>query len=101
MISFVSGLEINERPLKRPLLDLEKLSISDSSGKGEISIVLFIHRYFCDFFWADVEQDAIAQSKPILIVKLSIRTVTLTSACMSCIDFVLDYLPTFRYESYE
>ncbi|XP_058198743.1 RNA-directed DNA methylation 4 isoform X2 [Rhododendron vialii] len=26
-------LEINERPLKRPLLDLEKLSISDSSGK--------------------------------------------------------------------
>ncbi|KAG5515029.1 hypothetical protein RHGRI_036160 [Rhododendron griersonianum] len=28
-------LEINERPLKRPLLDLEKLSISDSSGKAE------------------------------------------------------------------
>lgn len=29
-------LEINERPLKRPLLDLEKLSISDSSGKEEV-----------------------------------------------------------------
>ncbi|KAL7201388.1 hypothetical protein ACSBR1_033147 [Camellia fascicularis] len=28
-------LEINERPLKRPLLDFEKLSISDSSGKVE------------------------------------------------------------------
>lgn len=28
-------LEISERPLKRPLLDLENLSISDSSGKAE------------------------------------------------------------------
>ncbi|XAR60798.1 hypothetical protein NMG60_11034313 [Bertholletia excelsa] len=28
-------LEINERPLKRPLLDFEKLSISDSSGKAK------------------------------------------------------------------
>ncbi|OWM75135.1 hypothetical protein CDL15_Pgr017261 [Punica granatum] len=28
-------LEINERPLKRPLLDFEKLSISGSSGKEE------------------------------------------------------------------
>jgi hypothetical protein len=28
------GLEISERPLKRPLLDFENLSISDSSGKG-------------------------------------------------------------------
>lgn len=28
-------LEISERPLKRPLLDFEKLSISDSSGKEE------------------------------------------------------------------
>ncbi|XP_044509932.1 RNA-directed DNA methylation 4 isoform X2 [Mangifera indica] len=29
-------LEINERPLKRPLLDFEKLSISQSSGKEEL-----------------------------------------------------------------
>ncbi|KAF3454833.1 hypothetical protein FNV43_RR05281 [Rhamnella rubrinervis] len=29
-------LEINERPLKRPLLDFEKLSLSDSSGKEEL-----------------------------------------------------------------
>ncbi|KAG6631104.1 RNA-directed DNA methylation 4 [Carya illinoinensis] len=29
-------LEINERPLKRPLLDFENLSISDSSGKEEL-----------------------------------------------------------------
>jgi hypothetical protein len=28
------GLEINERPLKRPLLDFENLSISDSSQNG-------------------------------------------------------------------
>lgn len=28
------GLEISERPLKRPLLDFEKLSLSGSSGKG-------------------------------------------------------------------
>ncbi|KAL3517990.1 hypothetical protein ACH5RR_020579 [Cinchona calisaya] len=28
-------LEINERPLKRPLLDFEKLSISDSASKAE------------------------------------------------------------------
>lgn len=28
------GLEINERPLKRALLDFEKLSIASSSKKG-------------------------------------------------------------------
>ncbi|TXG64008.1 hypothetical protein EZV62_011002 [Acer yangbiense] len=30
-------LEINERPLKRPLVDFEKLSISELSGKGMIN----------------------------------------------------------------
>lgn len=34
----VSGLEINERPSKRALLDLAKLSLSDSAGKGLVSL---------------------------------------------------------------
>ena len=36
------GLEINERPLKRPLLDFENLSISDSAEKG---ILLIYHSH--------------------------------------------------------
>ncbi|XP_050141394.1 RNA-directed DNA methylation 4-like isoform X1 [Malus sylvestris] len=32
-------LEINERPAKRPLLDFEKLSMSDSAGKGNEPLV--------------------------------------------------------------
>lgn len=48
----VAGLEINERPLKRPLLDFEKLSISDSSTKSvlccflSLPIALFSANFF-------------------------------------------------------
>lgn len=41
------GLEINERPLKRPLLDFENLSISDSAEKG---ILLIYHSHFVSEF---------------------------------------------------
>ena len=41
------GLEINERPLKRPLLDSENSSISDSAGKG---IFVFPHLIW-DSIW--------------------------------------------------
>lgn len=36
----ILGLEINERPLKRPTLDLSKLSISNSSEKGNNNFIL-------------------------------------------------------------
>lgn len=45
-----TGLEINERPLKRPSLDFENLSISESSGKGTNHLPLafrFLRLGFC------------------------------------------------------
>jgi len=36
------GLEINERPLKRSLLDLGKLTISGSAQKGMLLLVKFV-----------------------------------------------------------
>lgn len=44
LFELLAGLEINERPLKRSLLDLENLSISHSSGKGNSTAVS--HLYF-------------------------------------------------------
>lgn len=41
------GLEINERPVKRPLLDFENLSISDSSSKGAFGVVLILYVQLC------------------------------------------------------
>lgn len=48
LVVFV-GLEINERPLKRPLLDFEKLSISSSSGIGKQVSISFPFVFFHEF----------------------------------------------------
>lgn len=43
----LTGLEINERPLKKPFLNLGSLSISDSdTGKGIHSLSILIRRRF-------------------------------------------------------
>lgn len=49
MLLVVVGLEINERPFKRPLLDFEKLSISDSSSKGMLKSLACVNYLSFDF----------------------------------------------------
>lgn len=78
------GLEINERPLKRPTLDLSKLSISDSGERGNsilsldfcaCMIMVWIQGSF-SIFYVDIGPSVAEDVKPKKVLVRHLETVT-------------------------